>query len=453
MALKPLDIFKYLPKTNCKECGFPTCLAFAMQVAMGKEDISKCTRISEESKKALASSAAPPIRTITVGRGSSKVNIGGETVLFRHEKTFYNPSAIGILIKESLPEEEIHRKIEMIGNIQYERVGLVLKPDIIAVEDEGKGKFSDIVNLAYNTGKSLMLMSKNIQTLKNVLPAVRDAKPILFSANEENFKEMVLLAKEFSSCLVVRAENLEKMACITAEIEKIGFQDIVLYPEVKNVSELLEHLVLIRNSAITGRIRELGYPVIAMPYMFTDDIIYESILGAMSIAKYASVVILSDIKGEMLFPLLLERLNIFTDPQRPLVTPEGLYEIGKPDGKSPLLITSNFSLTYFIVSGELENSKVSAFLGVQDTEGLSVLTAWAADKMNAETISALVKKLKVEEKISHRTLIIPGVLAQIVGELEDELPGWKIVLGPREASKIPAFLRGWDREAGSFKSE
>lgn len=442
MALKPLDIFKLLPKTNCKECGYPTCLAFSMQVAMGKEDLKKCPHISEEVKQKLAAAAAPPIITITLGKDEEKINVGGETVMFRHEKTFYNPPAIGAVIDDRLTDDEIEKIIQNSVNLVYERVGVKLKTNIIAIKDSGSGKFLDIVNRAYQTKKSILLISQDIPALEKAITLCADVKPVICAATRDNYETLGNIAKKFSVPIAVKGKNIDELSVLAGKLQNSGVNEIILYPETDTISNLFKILVQLRRSAIMKRVKECGYPVLTfLPDLKAENYLKEAIYAAISIAKYSSIVILSHLNGETLFPLLLERLNIFTDPQRPMATTEGIYEIGKPGPDSPVLITSNFSLTYFIVSGEVENSRVPAYLLVQDTEGLSVLTAWAADKLNAETIAALIKKTKIEERLKSKRLILPGVLAQILGELEEELPDWKILLGPREAAYLPVFLK------------
>jgi len=452
MALKPLDIFKILPKTNCKECGYPTCLAFAMQIAMGKEELKKCPYVSEDAKNQLAEAAAPPIITVSIGKDTEKINIGGETVLYRHEKTFYNPTAIGVFIDDSMPDQEIEQNIQNIVNLEYERVGLKLKTNIIAVRNSGKGKFLDIVQKAYKTGKCLLLMSENVSLLEKAVEACKDVKPIICGATQENYESFGKLAKNFSVPIVAKGKSIFELVEVVKKLQNMDVKEIVLYSESTSIGKLFEDLVELRRSAILKRIKECGYPVLSfLPDLKAENYLKEALYGAICIAKYSSIVILSQLTGETLFPLLLERLNIFTDPQRPMTASEGVYEIGKPGPESPVLVTSNFSLTYFIVSGEIENSRIPAYLLIQDTEGLSVLTAWAADKLNAETIAALIKKTKIEEKINKKQLILPGVLAQILGELEEELPDWKILLGPREAAYIPGFLK--NLEAGRISQK
>ncbi|MCS7179744.1 MAG: acetyl-CoA decarbonylase/synthase complex subunit gamma [bacterium] len=438
MPLKPLDIFKFLPKTNCKECGFPTCLAFAMQVAIGKAELSKCPYVSEEGKKQLSAESAPPIKTITVGN-KEKVNLGGETVLFRHEKTFYNPPGLGVLIREDMSEEEIERQIRNICEFKYERVGVILKGEFIGIEDKNLGKFLNLVEKCFLTGKNIILFSENFDNLKKAVDICKEVRPIIFTKNISD--EVIKLIKGNNLPIVISGDKIEEVSKRVEELQNKGIEDIIIFLDNREISELFKNLILIRRGAILKRIKTLGYPILTIPSLLTENYIEEGIYSGIFIAKYGSIVLLSRINGEIFFPLLIERLNIYTDPQRPMTTPEGVYEIGNPDENSPVFVTTNFSLTYFIVSGEIENSKVPSYLLIQDTEGLSVLTSWAADKFNAETIANLVKKTKIGERLKKKILIIPGVVAQIYGELEEELPDWKIILGPREAAHIPAFLR------------
>ncbi|MCM8830450.1 MAG: acetyl-CoA decarbonylase/synthase complex subunit gamma [Candidatus Omnitrophica bacterium] len=283
------------------------------------------------------------------------------------------------------------------------------------------------------------LESDNIENLRKAVEICKDVRPIIFSQIIGD--EVIQLVKEQNLPVVVKGNHLKDITQNVQKLQDAGLNDILIYLENNNISDTFKNIIFIRRASILKKIKELGYPVLTIPPFLTDDYLKEGIFASIFIAKYGSIVLLSKIRGEVLFPLLIERLNIFTDPQRPMTTSEGIYEIGKPDENSPVFVTTNFSLTYFIVSGEIENSKTSGYLLVQDTEGLSVLTAWAADKFNAGTIANLVKKTKIEEKVKKRTLIIPGVVAQIYGELEEELPGWKILLGPREAAHIPTFLR------------
>ena len=442
MPLTGIEIFKLLPKTNCGKCGVPTCLAFAMQLAAGKADLSACPTVSEETKAKLSEASAPPIRPVVIGAGTRAVKIGGETVLFRHEKRFENPTGIAILITDIMSETEIDIRLDKVNNLQYERVGLTLRPDMAAIKcDSGNpDKFAAIVSRARaKSDCGLILMSSDPDVLSAGLKAC-GGRPLLYAANKENAVTVASLAKEANCPVAVKGSNLEEVAQLTDQMGKEGIKDIVLDSGARAIRQAFTDQIYIRKAAL-AKFRPLGFPTITFPCEMTTDPMKEALIASIFIAKYAGIMVLSDFQGHSLFPLLVERMNIFTDPQKPLATKEGIYEIGGPDENSPVLITSNFSLTYFIVSGEIENSRVPAYLLVKDTEGLSVMTAWAAGKFVADVIAPFVKKCGIADKIKNRTLIIPGYAASESGGLEEELAGWKIEVGPREASHIPAYLK------------
>ncbi|RKY02792.1 acetyl-CoA decarbonylase/synthase complex subunit gamma [Candidatus Poribacteria bacterium] len=444
MAVNAIEIYKKLPKTNCKDCGFPTCLAFAMNVAAGKVELEKCPHISEEAKAELAEASAPPMRTVEIGTGENALKVGGETVLFRHEKTFVNPPGIAILITDEMDESEVDKRLSKLKELQYERVGLTLKADMVALKCSSGDpeRFASLVRKVVGSdGYPLILISEKPDVIASALEICADRKPLIYPATPENYEEMGKLAQEKGCPLGVKAESVEELADVTSKLMEMGLKDLVIDSGARDLRRALWDQVIIRRAAILNRFRPLGFPTIAFPCEMTDDPIKEALIAATLIAKYAGILVLSDFEGHVLFPLLVERLNIYTDPQRPMSVTEGIYEIGRPDENSPVLITTNFSLTYFIVSGEIENSRMPAYLLVKDTEGLSVLTAWAADKFVAETIAPFVKKCGIEEKVKHRKIIIPGYVARIAGELEDELGDWEVLVGPREASNIPAYLR------------
>jgi len=446
VPLTGIEIFKLLPKTNCKECGEPTCLAFAMKLAAGKAELSACPYVSEESKAKLAEASAPPILPVTIGVGDRAFKIGNETVMFRHEKRFENPPAFAILITDTMEESEVNARLERFSQLQYERVGLTLRPELVAIKDESGdvSKFEALVNkVKQNNDSSIILMSKNPDILAAGLKSCADRKPLIYAATEENMSIVADLAKEHSCPLAAKASSLEKLALLTTKLTESGVKEIVLDSGARTVRRAFEEQVIIRMSALNKKFRPLGFPTIVFPCEMTDDPMKEAVIASMFVAKYGGIIVLSDFQGESLFPLLVERMNIYTDPQRPLATTEGIYEIGNPNENSPVLITTNFSLSYFIVSGEIEASKVPSYLLVKDTEGLSVMTAWAAGKFVADAIGPFVKKCGIEDKVKRHTLIIPGYAAAESGGLEEELPGWEIMIGPRDASHIPAYLSTW----------
>jgi len=444
MALTGIQIFKLLPKTNCKECGVPTCLAFAMNLASGKADLDACPYVSDESRALLAEASAPPIRPLSVGYGDTAVKMGGETVLFRHEKTFFSPPGIAALITDDTAPEVIEEKCQRYMAYQYERVGLNLRPELVALKaTDGDGaRFANAAKLILDKSDlSLVLMSEDPAVMKAALDVVGDANPLIYAATADNVEEMGKLAQEAECPLAVKADNVEGLIPLTTKLTEMGLKDLVLDSGARTVKQSFEDSVAIRRAALLAQERALGFPTITFPCEMTDNLAMQTTIAAGLIAKYAGVVVLSDFEGSVVFPLLLERLNIFTDPQRPMTVTQGVYEINGPDENSPILVTSNFSLTYFIVSGEIEASRVPTWLAIMDTEGLSVLTAWAAGKFVGDAVGMFIKKSGISDKINHQNLVIPGYAAAILGDLEEELPGWNVTIGPREAAHIPKFLK------------
>lgn len=446
MALTGIEIFKLLPKTNCKECGVPTCLAFAMALAAGKAELSACPYVSDEAKEALQEASAPPIRQVTIGVGDNTLKVGGETVMFRHEKRFENQTGVAITIKDTMDDGEVDARLKKFKELQYERVGLHLRPELVAVKGESgdPAKFGALVTkVAQNSDAGIILMSEDPDVLAAGLKACADKKPLIYAATKDNLDKVAALAKDNSCPVAAKGANLDEVAEITEKLTEAGLNDIVIDSGARTVKQAFQDQIIVRGAALVKKYKPLGFPTIAIPAEMTDDPMKEAVIASMFIAKYAGIVVLSDFQGESLFPLLVERLNIYTDPQRPLATTEGIYEINNPDENSPVLITSNFSLTYFIVSGEIEGSKVPSNLLVMDTEGLSVMTAWAAGKFVADAIGPFVKKSGIADKVKHRKLIIPGYAAAESGGLEEELPDWEILIGPREGAHIPAYLKTW----------
>jgi acetyl-CoA decarbonylase/synthase complex subunit gamma len=445
MGLTGIQIFKLLPKTNCKECGVPTCLAFAMNLAAGKAELASCPYVSEEAKAMLSEAAAPPIRPLAIGAGENVVKVGGETVLFRHEKTFVNKPGIAILIRDTLPDTEVNARLKRFKELKYERVGLTLRPELVAIKNESgdPGKFEALAKkVKSETDAALILMSDKVDALTAGVKACADRVPLIYAATDGNSDALANLAKENKCPLAVKAENLDALIALSDKLTAAGLKDLVLDSGSRTLRKAFEDQVHIRRAALNQKNRSLGFPTITFPCEMTKDPLKEALIAATFISKYAAIIVLSDFQGEAIFPLLVERLNIYTDPQRPMMMQQGIYPIGTPTEDSPVLITTNFSLTYFIVSGEVESSRVASWLLVMDTEGLSVLTAWAAGKFVGDAIGAFIKKSGIAEKVKHRRVVIPGAVAAVSGDLEEELgKGWEVKIGPREAAHIPAFLK------------
>ncbi|MBN2123149.1 MAG: acetyl-CoA decarbonylase/synthase complex subunit gamma, partial [Deltaproteobacteria bacterium] len=425
MGLTGIQIFKLLPKTNCGECGVPTCLAFAMNLASGKAELDSCPYVSEEAREQLAEASAPPIRPVALGAGVRALKIGGETVLFRHEKTFYSPTGLAVMVSSDMAPEDLEKKLQAWNALQFERVGLNLRPELVALKDangDGAAFAAAAKKIAEGSEFNLILMSENLDALKAAVEACAFKKPLLYAATAENAEDMGNLAKEKGLPLAVKADGAEGLMALTDKLTGMGLKDLVLDPGSRDLKQAFEDQVVIRRAPLKAGNRSLGFPTIAFPCEMASNLDMETVIAAMLIAKYAGIVVLSDFRGESLFPLLLERLNIFTDPQRPMTVTQGIYEINGPDENSPVLITTNFSLTYFIVSGEIEASRIPSWLLIMDTEGLSVMTAWAAGKFSGDAVASFVKKCGIGDKVAHKKIVIPGYAASISGEMEEDLP-------------------------------
>jgi acetyl-CoA decarbonylase/synthase complex subunit gamma len=433
MALSGIQIYKLLPKTNCKECNFPTCLAFAMKLASKQVELSACPYVTEESKKQLAESAAPPIRLITLKAGT-EIKAGNEVVIFRHEKTFYNKTGLFIRVKASDPELAITVAKADAYKVNY--VGMDFSIDGFAVEADGD-LVGAIKTIRTVTKRPLILMTKDAPLLDSALGLLAGETALIYAADSSNYELLADLAKKHKAALAVKADSLEALADLTQKIQGVGVENMVLDIGGKNMSEWLGRSTQVRKLAIKSNLRSLGYPVIAFPCDAKD----EGIAAAQAIAKYAGFVVLSEFKPELLYPLLVLRENIYTDPQKPIQVQPGVYEINAPKPESPVLVTTNFSITYFSVANEVEGSGLPAWLVVTDAEGMSVLTAWAAGKFDAERIAKAIKSFDVASKVSKKRLVLPGHVAVLSGELEEELPDWDIRVGPREAVDLPAFMK------------
>ncbi len=444
MALTGIQIFKLLPKTNCKECGVPTCLAFAMNLASGKAELDSCPYVSDEAREQLSEASAPPIRPVDIGKGVRASRIGGETVQYRHEKTFYNPTLLAATISSDISESDLETKLKIWNAFQFERVGLNLRPELVVVKDAGgdKDSFAKTAKIiAEKSEFNLILMTEDPEVMKAGVDACGFKKPLLYAATEATADALGEIAKDNGLPLAVKADSVEALIPLTEKLTGMGIKDLVIDSGSREIKQAFEDQIVIRRAALKSGNRALGFPTITFPCEMTSNIDMETMIAGMFIAKYGGIVTLSDFTGESLFPLLLERLNIYTDPQRPMTVTEGIYEIGKPDENSPVLVTTNFALTYFIVSGEIEGSKVPAWLLIKDSEGLSVMTAWAAGKFAGDDVGVFVKKSGIMDKVKHTELVIPGYAAAIAGDVEEELPGWTITVGPREAAHIPGFLK------------
>ena len=436
MALSGIQIYKLLPQTNCKECGFPTCLAFAMKLAAKQIELSDCPYVTDESKALLAESSAPPIRLVTLKSNGYELKVGNEVVLFRHEKTFYNKPGVFINIPDSLGTDEIRGKVAEVESYKVSYVGIDLVLDGFAVKSESGNvqQFAEALSTVRSvSARPLILISSDPDVLAAGLLAVDGETPMIYSANSQNWEAMTGLAKKSKAPLAVEGDSLDELAELTDSIKASGVEDLVLHPPEKDLGSTLAYYTQIRRLALKKNFKPLGFPVISFPQNLASAV--------QAITKYSGFIVLDEFSPELVYPLLVLRQNIYTDPQKPIQVQPGLYEINDPKPEDPVLVTTNFSITYFSVANEVESSGLPAWLLVTDAEGMSVLTAWAAGKFDSERIAKAVKTFNVPDKVSRKRLVLPGAVAVLSGEVEGELPGWEVRVGPREAVDIPKFMK------------
>ncbi len=440
MALSGLDIFKLLPKTNCGDCGVPTCMAFAMKLAQKKAELSECPHASEEAKATLGAASEPPIRLVKIG-GANALEVGGETVLFRHEKTFFHQTGIAIELKTSEGTQANLEKITEISNLTVERVGEELSTDLffITFDSDDKEAFLATVKTAKeNSKKGIILDCPQEEVLKEALDIVKDDRPAVLSRQTPS-ESILGLVKTHDANLILTGRSFEELEEQTTRAKAAGVNNLIMNMESENIGAVIQNNAILRRSALKKSFKPFGYPLFA--YISGKDK-YELLSKAsVSACKYGSIIVLPEYDKALLYTLFTLRQNIYTDPQKPIQVDAKVYPIGEPTPESPVFVTTNFSLTYFMVSGEIENSGISAHLVIADTEGQSVLTAWAAGKFVGEKIAKFIKEIKLEEQVKTRKIVIPGFVAQISGDLEENLPGWEVIVGCQEASDIPSFIK------------
>ena len=456
MPLSGLEIYKLLPKTNCKDCGYPTCLAFAMKLAQQGAELADCPHVSEEAKQALAASARPAMTPITVGTGDRAFTVGNEVVMFRHEKTFNNPTALVVRVKSSQSADDIAETVSKVDSYVVERVGIDMKFSGIAIDsaDGDAGAFASCVEqVASKTQLPLILMSDKADVMEAGLAKAKDRRPIIHAATSENVGDMAKLAVQYKCPLAVRGDGFSELTGIVEQANKAGVEDVVLDPSPKDFGSALTSLTQIRRLALNAREQLLGYPVMVLAGEATASSSEEAVLTGQLIAKYANIVVMDQFAPHYAYALLTERLNIYTDPQKPIQVEPGVYPIRDADENSPVLVTTNFSLTYFSVAGEVEGSGIPIWLVICDADGLSVLTAWAAGKFDGERIGKAIVSNGVGDKVNHRLVVIPGHVATLSGEVEEELPDWTVLVGPRESMDIPNYLKNvWAARLQEAKS-
>jgi len=440
MALTGLEIFKLLPKTNCKKCGMPTCLAFAMQLAQKRAKLDSCPDVSEAAKNTLAAAAAPPMRKVVFGSPDRQVQTGQETVMFRHEEKFYSPTVLAVTISDKLTGQDLQNRIKAINALQFERVGIKIGTRAIAVINDS-GQPSAFAAAAETAAQSsplaLILVSDSPQAMAAAVAKTAKLIPLIAGATHDNAQEMAKIAKENNCPIVAKADSLESLCDLTEKIKSLGVEDVVLNLQTKSLRDKLYNLSRMRVLSLKKVFRPLGYPTISF---VTGDADQQAAAAASLICKYSGIIVLDTVEPYVFLPLVTAVMNIFTDPQKPVQVEPKIYTIGEPNENSPLLFTTNFSLTYYTVESDVEASRVPSYILVVDTEGTSVLTAYSGDKLNEKIVADAMTKNKVQDLVKHRKLIIPGYVAVMSGKLE-EATNWEVMVGPRESSMLPKYLK------------
>ena len=439
MAVKGLDIFKLSPKKNCKECGVPTCMAFCMKVAQGALPIEKCPYMSDEAIALLSEATAPPMKAIEVGG----MKLGGETVMMRHEKTFVNRNRFAVSLCTCMDDAAVDAKIAEMKAVDYERIGEREYVEFLLVHDGGDGaRLADLCKKAAATERAVIIDTDSVDNAKLALAAIGDTKPVLNGANKDNYEAMSALAVEAGVVLGVKGADLAEIHDTVAALEKLENKNLVIDVTGATIKETFANAVLVRRTALKDGDRTFGYPsLVNLAKLCHGDVHMETALAALFTMKYGSIVVMETMRYAEALPLYGLRQNVFTDPQKPMKVEPGIYPINGATPDDPCALTVDFALTYFLVSGELERSKVPVNLLITDASGMSVLTAWAAGKFSSGSIKKFFDEYDIAGKINNRTLIIPGKAAVMKGDIQDKLPDWNVVVGTREAVELVKYLR------------
>jgi acetyl-CoA decarbonylase/synthase complex subunit gamma len=441
MALTGLDIFKLLPKSNCKKCGMPTCLAFAMQLAQKRAKLESCPEVSEDAKQKLAAAAAPPMRKITFGSGDTQVQTGQETVLFRHDEKFHSPTVVAVTVSDKLAGPALQERIKAVKALQFERVGthIGIRAAAVVNESGSPDTFAQVCAAVKDgTGLALILVTDSPQAMAAAVKRVGPAVPLLAGARTNTAEAMAKIAKESNCPLVARAGSIEELADLSEKIKAAGVENIVLNLDAPALADQLYNLSRMRVLSLKKVFRPLGYPTLS--FVSGGDASRQGAVAISLACKYSGIVVLDTVEPGVLLPLLTAVMNIYSDPQKPVQVEPKVYAVGEPNENSPLMFTTNFSLTYYSLESDVEASRVPSYILVVDTEGTSVLTAYSGDKLNEKVVAQAMQKHEVTKLVKHRKLIIPGYVAVMSGKLE-EATNWEVLVGPRECSMLPKYLQ------------
>jgi acetyl-CoA decarbonylase/synthase complex subunit gamma len=454
MALKGTELKNKLPeggKKNCKECGLPTCFAFAMKVAKGEADIDLCPYLAPEVAAEVKEALTPPMVLVTIGTGDNAIAVGQEEVMYRHEKSFFHEPAIAILVSDKDSDAEIAEKIQQVKEAVFERAQVILKPNLWALRfDSGdRARFEQVVKQVHSASPlSAVIISEDLDALFWARDIYKDRRPLVYPITAENLEAALPKIKECPTVVGVRAEGVEKLIPLTEALKAQGLDQIVLDPSSKTLLGGIEDQTIIRRCALTKGMRSLGYPTLAFPDTMAANKIEETLYAGAFVAKYTGVVVISSAAPDLLYPLLIARMDIYSDPRKLRSVEAKIYELNEPDGNAPVLVSTNFALTFFSVSNEVQASHIPAYLAVLDTGGFGVEAAMASGKFDGSAIAEFFKKTGLDQKVKHKRLVLPWLARRIKHELREDLPGWEVFLGPKAINQLSAFLQEQASEWG-----
>lgn len=453
MRATAMDIYRLLPQTNCAKCGEASCMAFATKLSDKEADVTLCTEMTEKEMEKLQDVLAPAVREVVIGTGENAVTIGGDEVLYRYELTYYNPTSIVIDISDDLDDDEFDQKVKKVEEFEFERTGEKLKLNALAIRNRSgsTSKFVKAVEKLKNSKLPLVLCSFDPDAMEAALAVVGDKRPLIYGATENNLAIMADLAQEYNCPLTLFVpHDLEKMKELSYSLRTRGIKDIVLDPGTfvkSGTGDTLDEFHMIRRLAVEKKDDDFRFPIMGIPAIYwlfgkeNDDVkgIREAITAAKLMNSYADILIIHGIETWELIPVLTLRQSLYTDPRKPQAVDAGLYEFGELDENSPIIVTTNFALTYYTVEGDLKSGKANCYLLVVDTGGRAVDVSVAGNQFTGKAVAELIKEVGIEDKVKHRKLIIPGLGAPASGEIEDD-SGWEVVVGPRDSSEVPNFL-------------
>ncbi len=454
MAIKASDLKKMLPeggKKNCKECGLPSCFAFAMKLTKGGIELDRCPYIATEMKREIETALVPPMTMVTIGKGEEAIEIGEEEVMYRHEKTFLREPGIAILVSDEESDEVIDQKLKEVKNSVFERAQIILRPNLWALKFDSmdRSRFEAVVKKVYDSSPlTAIIISHNLDALFWARDVYIERNPLIYPITKENMEEAIPRIKASPTPVGVKAEGIEALIPLTEKLKEQGINDLILDTSPRSLLQGIQNQTIIRRSALKQGVRALGYPTIAFPYELTHDSIEEILYAGAFVAKYAGIVVTTNTAKDYLHPLLIQRMDIYSDPRKLRTVESKVYEINEPGEDAPILVSTNFALTFFSVSSEAESSRVPNYLAILDTGGLGIQPAMGAGKFNSILIAQFIKETGLEERVKAKRLILPWFAFQLKNDLLDELPGWEVYVGPKSVNQLSTFLVEMAREWG-----